>query len=146
MGSLFLSECVDGGDSVSVSARDAYGSSDAAIPAATSLSPSRRLMWPSELLAAAAETSFSFMQISLSICGGDLRARRACRHLLAAPPVRDAIGGGAHVRQRVVGELDTGCEIRGQEQQLLLRLRAVGHHFSQRQHAEIDDLTVIRPR
>src|SRR5260370_33384943 len=105
MGSLFLSDCVDCNDPLSASVRDVCGSSAAAIPAATSLSPSRRLMWPSELLAAAAETSFSFMQISLRICGGDLRARRACRHLLAAPPVRYAIGGGAHVRQRVVGEL-----------------------------------------
>src|SRR6266481_9294359 len=68
------------------------------------------------------------------------------RLLLAAPRERDAISGSAHARQRIVGELDTGGEIRGLEQKLLLRLRAVGHHFSQRQYAELDDLAVIRPR
>src|SRR5207244_3583736 len=63
MGSLLLSGCVDCNDSLSVLVRDVCGSSDAAIPAATSLSPSRRLMWPSELLAGAAVTSFSLIQV-----------------------------------------------------------------------------------
>ena len=65
---------------------------------------------------------------------------------LAAPPERDTIGGGAHARQRIVGELDTWGEISGQKQQLFLRFQAVGHDFGQCQHAEIDDLPVIRPR
>ena len=54
--------CVDGNDSLSVSARDVCGSSDAAIPAAASLSPSRPLMWPSELSGAVA-TSISLIQV-----------------------------------------------------------------------------------
>src|SRR6267154_510211 len=49
---------VDGNDSLSVSARDVCGRSDAAIPAAKTLSPSRRLIWPSEVLFGAATTSF----------------------------------------------------------------------------------------
>src|SRR5450755_3382725 len=49
-------------------------------------------------------------------------APAAC--LLAAPPERDAIGGRAHARQRIVGELNTGGKVRGQEQQLLLRFHA----------------------
>src|ERR1700686_4331136 len=64
MGSLLLSGCVDCNDSVSVSVRDVCGSSAAAFPAATSLSPSRRLMWPSELPAGAVATSIPFIQVS----------------------------------------------------------------------------------
>src|SRR5437016_2738633 len=63
MGFLLLSGCVDGNDSLSVLARDVCGRNDAAIPAATSLSPSRRLMWPSELPAGAVATSISFIQV-----------------------------------------------------------------------------------
>src|SRR5207253_8092583 len=63
MGSLLLSGCVDGDDSLSVLARDVCGRNDAAIPAATSLSPSRRLIWPSELPAGAVATSFSLIQV-----------------------------------------------------------------------------------
>src|SRR5450631_2421059 len=62
---LFLSGCMDGNDSPSVSAQDGCGSSAAAIPAATSLSPTRRLMWPADLLTAVAAPSFSFMKTSL---------------------------------------------------------------------------------
>src|SRR6266481_6339621 len=68
MDSLFLSECVDCGDSLSVSVRDMCGSNDAVIPAATSLIPSRRLMWLSEPLAEVRGTSFSFMQVSPAVC------------------------------------------------------------------------------
>ena len=70
---------------------------------------------------------------------------RTCRSRLAAPRERDGIGGSAHARQRIVGELDTVGEGSGHEQQLLLRLQAVGHHLVQRQHTELDDLAVIRP-
>src|ERR1700674_92182 len=63
MGSLLLLGCVNCNDSPSVLARDVCGRNDAAIPAATSLSPSRRLIWPSELPAGAVATSFSFIQV-----------------------------------------------------------------------------------
>src|SRR5580692_2278113 len=75
MGSLFLSGCVDCNGSLSVSLGDVSGSSDAAIPAATSLIPARRLRWPSVLLAAAAPTFFSFMQIPLVDANGARQIR-----------------------------------------------------------------------
>src|SRR5579864_3371672 len=68
MASLLLPGCVDCNDSLSVLARDVCGRNDAAIPAATSLSPSRRLMWPSELPAGVVATSFSFIQVDDSHC------------------------------------------------------------------------------
>src|ERR1700738_3266639 len=51
MGALLLCGCLDCDDSPSVLVGDVCGSSDAAIPAATSLSPSRRLISPVELRA-----------------------------------------------------------------------------------------------
>src|SRR5437879_118302 len=63
MGPLLLLGCVDCDDSLSVLARDVCDRNDAAIPATTSLSPSRRLMWPSELPAGAVATSFSLIQV-----------------------------------------------------------------------------------
>src|ERR1700685_3976257 len=51
-------------DSLAASARDTPGRNDAATPAATSLSPSRRLIRPSELPAGAIAISISFIQVS----------------------------------------------------------------------------------
>src|SRR5260221_800133 len=86
MGSLLLSVCVDGNDSPSVLARDGCGRNDAAIPTVTSLSPPRRLIWPSELPAGAVGASISLIQFVA--VGAPVFTRQKTSRSLDFPKIR----------------------------------------------------------
>src|ERR1700733_3184628 len=82
-------------DSLRVSARDVWGSSAAAIPAATSLSPSRRLTYLSELLAEATRISFSFMQVPRVVEAHDVSSTGAPHgDFLDQPSIAVGVGKG----------------------------------------------------